>query len=216
MNRQANASAKSKELQPIAQADTVAAHLLLPNRTWQQQTVTFVKIILFAFLFISATYSTFAQTNSRHVKVSGYYRNNGTYVQPYFRTAPNSTNRDNFSTKGNTNPYTGKPGWIEPDSKYNTFYYSTYTYPTSKTQSGYTTSTTSTSTLPIQHKNRTYIEDEYGGYSCYLTVKDERTFNIYDMKDELILYLVINHRGDWRIFDSNWIYIKTIFVETEK
>jgi len=33
MNRQANASAKSKELQPSAQADTVAAHLLLPNRT---------------------------------------------------------------------------------------------------------------------------------------------------------------------------------------
>jgi len=33
MNRRANASAKSKELQPIAQTDTVAAHLLLPNRT---------------------------------------------------------------------------------------------------------------------------------------------------------------------------------------
>lgn len=33
MNRQANALAKSKELQPIAQADTVAAHLLLPQRT---------------------------------------------------------------------------------------------------------------------------------------------------------------------------------------
>ncbi|WP_262898003.1 hypothetical protein [Algoriphagus oliviformis] len=33
MNRQANASAKSKELQPILQADTDAAHLLLPNRT---------------------------------------------------------------------------------------------------------------------------------------------------------------------------------------
>lgn len=33
MNRQANASAKSKELQPIAQAYTVAAHLLLPQRT---------------------------------------------------------------------------------------------------------------------------------------------------------------------------------------
>ncbi|GAA4406773.1 hypothetical protein GCM10023187_26640 [Nibrella viscosa] len=148
--------------------------------------------------------------------MSGYYRKDGTYVQPYFRTAPNSTNRDNFSTKGNTNPYTGKPGWIEPDSKYNTFYYSTYTYPTNKAQSGYTTTTTAKTNLPIQYKNRTYIEDEYGGYSCYLTVKDERTFNIYDMKDELILYLVINHRGDWRIFDSNWIYIKTIFVETEK
>ena len=33
MNKQANASAKSKELQSIAQADTVAAHLLLPNHT---------------------------------------------------------------------------------------------------------------------------------------------------------------------------------------
>ena len=118
--------------------------------------------------------------------------------------------------KGKTNPYTLKPGWIKPDSKYNTFYYSTYTYPKSKTQNGFTTSTTSTNPLPIQYKNRTYIEDEYGGYSCYLTVKDERSFNIYDMKDELILYLVINHRGDWRIFDGNWIYIKTIFVETEK
>jgi hypothetical protein len=217
MNIQANASAKSKDLQPIAQDDTVTAHLILPKRTWKQQTSTsFLKTILFAFLIISTTFSTFAQTNSRHIKVSGYYRNNGTYVQPYFRTAPNTTNRDNFSTKGNTNPYTGKPGWIEPDSKYNTFYYSTYTYKTYKTKSRYTTSTTSTSTLPIQHKNRTYIEDEYGGYSCYLTVKDKRTFNIYNMKDELILYLVINHRGDWRIFDDNWIYIKTIFVETEK
>ena len=29
----ANASAKSKELQPNTQADTVAAHLILPNRT---------------------------------------------------------------------------------------------------------------------------------------------------------------------------------------
>lgn len=33
MNRQANASAKSKELQPHAQAETVAAHLLLPHLT---------------------------------------------------------------------------------------------------------------------------------------------------------------------------------------
>lgn len=33
MNKQANASAKSKELQPHPQADTVAAHLLLPSRT---------------------------------------------------------------------------------------------------------------------------------------------------------------------------------------
>jgi hypothetical protein len=31
MNRQANASAKSKELHPHPQTDIVAAHLILPN-----------------------------------------------------------------------------------------------------------------------------------------------------------------------------------------
>ncbi len=154
----------------------------------------------------------FSQTNPKHVKVSGYYRKDGTYVQPYFRTAPNYTNRDNFSTKGNANPYTGKPGWIEPDSKYNTFYYNTYSYSPKTTESDYAPNTT----LPIKYKNRTYIEDEHGNYTCYLTVKDERTYNIFDMNNNIILYLVINHRGDWRIFDSKWIYIKTIFVTSEQ
>lgn len=170
------------------------------------------KYLLLLLLFLSCLGFVFAQTNSKHVRVSGYTRKDGTYVQPYFRTAPNSTNRDNFSTKGNVNPYTGKPGWIDPDSKYNTFYYDTYSYTPTTHKSDYATN----STLPIKYKNRTYIEDEYGAYTCYLTVKDERTFNIYDMKDNLILYLVINHRGDWRIFDDNWIYIKTVFVTTEK
>ena len=64
-------------------------------------------------LIVSCTISvTYGQ---RHVKVRGYYRN-GTYVRPYYRTAPNSTNRDNFSTRGNVNPYTGKRGWIRPDN----------------------------------------------------------------------------------------------------
>jgi hypothetical protein len=72
--------------------------------------------------------SSIAQTNSNHVKVKGYYKKNGTYVQPHYRTAPNSTKNDNFSTEGNTNPYTGKPGWINRDNNYNTLYYTDYTY----------------------------------------------------------------------------------------
>jgi hypothetical protein len=166
-------------------------------------------ILIFLFFCLGLI---FGQTNSHHIRVKGYTRSDGTYVQPYFRTAPNSTNRDNFSTRGNVNPYTGKPGWIDPDSKYNTFYYNTYSYSPSTNKSEFA----SNSTLPIKHKNRTYIEDEHGVYTCYLTVKDERTFNIYDMNENLILYLVINHRGDWRIFDVDGIYIKTIFVTSEK
>lgn len=46
---------------------------------------------------------------------SGYIRKDGTYVQPHTSTAPNSTKSDNWSTKGNVNPYTGKAGTKKDD-----------------------------------------------------------------------------------------------------
>lgn len=48
------------------------------------------------------------------VSTRGYTRSNGTYVQPHYRTAPNSTRSDNWSTRGNVNPYTGKAGTRDP------------------------------------------------------------------------------------------------------
>lgn len=48
------------------------------------------------------------------VYVRGYQRN-GTYVQPHYRSDPNSSSFDNWSTKGNTNPYTGERGTKDPD-----------------------------------------------------------------------------------------------------
>ena len=48
------------------------------------------------------------------VHVRGYYRSNGTYVQPHYRSSPNGTVLDNYSTKGNVNPYTGKEGTVNP------------------------------------------------------------------------------------------------------
>jgi hypothetical protein len=47
--------------------------------------------------------------------VKGYYKKDGTYVQPHKRSDPNSSKTDNWSTKGNTNPYTGKEGTKDPD-----------------------------------------------------------------------------------------------------
>ncbi len=44
------------------------------------------------------------------VKVGGYYKKDGTYVQPHYRSSPNGTVRDNYSYKGNINPYTGEVG----------------------------------------------------------------------------------------------------------
>ena len=52
--------------------------------------------------------------NSRSVYVHGYYRKDGTYVHGYHRTKANHTKLDNYSTKGNMNPWTGKPGTVDP------------------------------------------------------------------------------------------------------
>jgi len=44
------------------------------------------------------------------VYTNGYFRPNGTYVQPYFRTAPDDIAYNNYSTYPNVNPYTGQVG----------------------------------------------------------------------------------------------------------
>jgi len=44
------------------------------------------------------------------VGVRGHYRSDGTYVQPHYRSTPNDSVTDNYSFKGNINPYTGKEG----------------------------------------------------------------------------------------------------------
>tara|TARA_B110000459_G_C16154924_1_gene292520 strand:+ start:44 stop:367 length:324 start_codon:yes stop_codon:yes gene_type:complete len=75
-------------------------------------------ILTLALAFGSFLMST-AQTNPNHVYVDGYYKTNGTYVQPYVRTAPNNTINDNFSTYPNVNPYNGNVGTIEPEYNYN-------------------------------------------------------------------------------------------------
>lgn len=46
--------------------------------------------------------------------VSGYMRQDGTYVQPHYQTAPDGNLFNNYSTQGNTNPYTGQPGNVNP------------------------------------------------------------------------------------------------------
>ena len=51
------------------------------------------------------------------VHVSGHATKSGTYVAPHMRTAPNHSKYDNWSTKGNYNPYTAKAGTKDPHSK---------------------------------------------------------------------------------------------------
>lgn len=44
------------------------------------------------------------------VPVQGYVRQDGGYVAPHYRSAPDGSKLNNWSTLGNVNPYTGKVG----------------------------------------------------------------------------------------------------------
>lgn len=74
--------------------------------------IVFVTISVMAILIMMPT-STFAAS-----RVRGYVKSNGTYVQPYFRSTPNYTRFDNYSTRGNYNPYTGSKGYTIPYKTY--------------------------------------------------------------------------------------------------
>ncbi|OPH61907.1 hypothetical protein BC351_01305 [Paenibacillus ferrarius] len=56
-------------------------------------------------LVLSFGTSAFAKTS-----VKGYTKKNGTHVAPHNRTDKDSTKKNNWSTKGNVNPETGKKG----------------------------------------------------------------------------------------------------------
>ena len=59
----------------------------------------------------SSSYGTSSYgVNSNSTYVNGYTKSNGTYVQGHYRSSQNSTNHDNYSTIGNSNPYTGTSG----------------------------------------------------------------------------------------------------------
>jgi len=63
-------------------------------------------------LYGSSTYGTGSSPQSH--TISPYVNSHGTYVGGSHATNPNSTQMDNYSTRGNVNPYTGNVGTRTP------------------------------------------------------------------------------------------------------
>jgi hypothetical protein len=61
-------------------------------------------------LVVLATLATSGTTSLADVHARGYYRSNGTYVQPHYRSDPDGNVGNNWSTDRNVNPYTGAIG----------------------------------------------------------------------------------------------------------
>ena len=104
------------------------------------------------FILFSLAAMLFSGFVDAQVYVKGYTRKDGTYVKGHYRSSPNNTVRDNYSYKGNVNPYTGKVGTNyyknDPSSAYYERSVSPYTYNTKR----YTLSARKTLELTLSNK----------------------------------------------------------------
>ena len=64
------------------------------------------------------------------ISVRGYYRSNGTYVQPHYRSNPDGNPYNNWSYPGNTNPYTGETAGGNPSTYLENYYSNSSDYST--------------------------------------------------------------------------------------
>jgi hypothetical protein len=62
----------------------------------------------------SATTNSYNLPATKEHHVPSYSRSNGTSVSGHYRTNRDSTLLNNYSTKGNINPHTGRPGTVQP------------------------------------------------------------------------------------------------------
>lgn len=73
--------------------------------------VKVMKKLFVLLLFVAAILFASAEPADAAVRVRGYYRSNGTYVQPHYRSNPDRLRYNNYSSRGNYNPYTGARGY---------------------------------------------------------------------------------------------------------
>ena len=72
-------------------------------------------IAVTGFVLAIGTCSAVFADGSHNVK--GHTNKDGTYVAPHKQTNPDKSRANNWSTKGNTNPYTGKKGTVDPNKE---------------------------------------------------------------------------------------------------
>ncbi len=69
-------------------------------------------IISILFLFSLAIIACEAMANDAYV--NPYMKKDGTMVQGHYRSSQDNNPYNNYSTQGNTNPYTGQMGTVNP------------------------------------------------------------------------------------------------------
>lgn len=85
---------------------------------WRLRLANIMKITIVSILLTVVVIAGFLPVGTQAaVRVKSYYKpSTGRYVMPSYRSSPNRTRLDNWSIKGNINPYTGRRGTVNPYS----------------------------------------------------------------------------------------------------
>lgn len=95
----------------------------MTHRSWRFGSILFIGVV-----------AALAMLRAQDVNVAGYWRN-GQYIAPHMRSEPDGVFDNNWTTKGNVNPYTLQPGTrVTPPDR---FRGSTNTGNTSRQSNGY-------------------------------------------------------------------------------
>ena len=134
----------------------------------------------------------FAQRGSRggDVPVQGYTRADGTYVQPYMRSAPDENVYNNWSTSGNYNPYTGQLGTKNPT--------------TTGSSSG---STYPYFVVPTAETMQDQLQSWIGHYSYQLNARFGQPYKTHKQKDGYsVEYTNLNQRIEFFVDQAGVIW----------
>ncbi len=137
------------------------------------------------------------------VYVRGYYRKDGTYVRPHYRTAPDGNPYNNYSFPGNYNPNTGKITTGDPQ-KYLDRYYN-------KTGNSAPPTNVGKPLTPIPKPNPPVRQDTFGQDTSIPTAPTDSNVTNSLNSQEIKKYLRNSNRQD-EISDETTIVIGFIAI----
>jgi hypothetical protein len=152
---------------------------------------------LFSILLALITFCCPAQ-----VRVKGYYRSNGTYVQPHVRSSPDADPYNNYSYPGNYNPYTGKTASGNEDTYLSNNY--DRSSATSSQSKGYTSENSNMSYYTNDTKPDRIAINSSGSYALKYSVETGVTkYHLYNSNQTVCGKMFFFKDGDMCIYDMS-------------
>lgn len=190
----------------------IGSNTLPQNETFMKKII----LILLATLLVTFSFS--------QVKVKGYYRKDGTYVQPHYRSSPDGNPYNNYSYPGNINPYTGKIAPGNADAYLNS-YYNRNSSTSSNSVANYNWSKNQTYRIKSRDYNysryslysadyyqiaagytrysRYNIRDSYGYEVGYASSNNFRKYKIYDISGNETGKVKVTRAGYYTVYDND-------------